>query len=110
MATNDPYRIADPYTVGDMHDMVGDLVLGRFFVVRHEQLGDFREEWKTQLSEMCERAGVLIDYVDIPREDMTLGFNHWTPPTFEQSRTLIAAAVYARMMGREFGTKFQVNP
>lgn len=109
MATGDPHRLASVYTTDDMTDIVSGIRSGKFFLARHEDLGDIRAEWLAQLDDMCDRAGVVIHYKEIPRKDMTLGFNEWAPPTFEQVTTLITAVEYVRATGQQFGPRFHVN-
>jgi hypothetical protein len=88
--------------VEDTQELAGQLLIGNWFVVRHENAGPNcdLEYWKKCLGAWCDEVGVSVDFIDIPEKDVTLAYNVAAMPTFDQARQTVERALHERWMAR----------
>jgi hypothetical protein len=102
--------VTEPYMVHDLHALAGELLLGKWCVYRWEHCGPDREPatWKAALAEKCRATGVDVDFIDIPRKNVTVAVNTERLPTLEQVTDSVSAIDFYRVMEREVGSKMLV--
>ncbi|WP_158889848.1 hypothetical protein [Amycolatopsis anabasis] len=94
-------RVSAPYMVYGARQLAGKLLLGNWCVFRHEHLGPDGDldEWKLALLEVGDAMGVKIDFLTIPKKDVTIAFNDAAVPTFEQVAASVSAIDHYRFTG-----------
>lgn len=80
------------HTVTDARELADGLATGGFCVLRWELIGEDTDlpEMKLALGELCHERNTLIEFVDLPRKNLTVVFNHWSPPPEADLHDLIS--------------------